>query len=104
MPKVDWERIKAIIRRDATLMGKYANGKGGFCVLGGLADAAGIKLPLVEYNTQRISFLDDFPASLTVSYGLTLSQLVMLQECNDSYIRASYRRKALIALVDELAS
>jgi len=99
-PKMNpkWEKIRKIIRKDANVQNTYKDEDGKTCVLGGLAEAAHIKLPKLIYNSESIDHkaLQSFRKQLKKVYGLNNFQLDELQNINDNNDVLRERRYRLI--------
>lgn len=100
MVKKEWaatcKRMKRIVRKDASLKHRYEH-KGKNCVIGGLAKAARIMLPINDKNGNPIERLLKFAAQLYKAYpGLTMAKLRALQKINDYWDTTRGRRKRLI--------
>jgi len=101
-----WDRIKQVIRADATARNQYRTENGDMCVLGGLADAANIPYPELDAseNEQHIHAegLGVLHDGLLREYPVLSSwRLTKLQTCNDKYHETDERRTALLSLCDQ---
>jgi hypothetical protein len=114
-----FDRIRDIIRNDATLRYKYTDGKGNTCVIGGLAVAAGIELPgfpgdhlnsasvIPSRNQQdEKEVMRAFTTKLLRAYPvLEQRDLENLQHINDYQTDDLYeRRQLLLAYLDRKES
>ena len=122
----NWDAVRDVIRRDAQIRHLYIDGQGQTCIIGGLAEAAGVNVEEAvfimeeyeeedadgnvtgteeeerDYNSEAI---DDVPAlhdPIEEFFGLTLWAQGELQDVNDKHEDADVRRIALLVRVDEL--
>ena len=103
--KLNKKKIAKVIKGDATLEQAYSDGKGNYCVIGGLLHAAGcnVEKEFAHYNTYNVA---NIPLAwlrvLTDTYGLTMQQAAQLQFVNDEHRVTTERRKALLSKLAEL--
>jgi hypothetical protein len=106
--KIQKEKIKSVISKDATGLGALLR-DGDMCVVGGLLHAAGYSDDTILYHQSAhggsVSSLEKLPGALETlehKFGLKEFHLRELMAMNDAYYRTHDRRRALIKLVDKL--
>jgi len=100
------QQIIEIIKKDATLKGRYYEPTtGDACVIGGLALAAGVNPRILGYcGGLPISNLDSWVTHirklLRDRFGIDEEQALRLQRTNDYKDNTAFRREALIQMVN----
>jgi hypothetical protein len=95
--------IATIIKGDATLKVYYSDGRGGYCVIGGLLEAAGYPMKGLVGNCGMVRDLPKKAHDLLLkAYGLSPDHCARLMFVNDSHFETTPRRQALLAALEEM--
>jgi hypothetical protein len=103
MTKKQFNKVSKIIRGDATLRYRYANGEGDYCVIGGLLSSLGVSDgDLIPMGTKEVYYLDNELAKIQEAFGLKPEQTMELQRVNDRCDNVRTRRRRLITFLKTL--
>jgi len=101
------DRILSVIERDAAIRGRYVNGDGEFCIIGGLLDEMGVDVKAELFRTTKntrsikeLVWLDQ----LQETFGLAKYQLISLQDINDGTITRTIRQSILRQCIEAIWS
>ena len=113
MTKVKWDEILAIVDKDCKIRSVLIDQEGQTCVIGALALASGITqqqlvdtelfLPgngLARGISSRSKRMTAVRVAIRKRFGLTMEQMMGLQEINDSYSFQKSRQAAIRAWVE----
>ena len=97
MNKQQYERAHGLLAKDCEVAEEYFAAGGKTCAIGCLLKAVGITSLTSDQNETAVYFLDvEVLAKLCQEFGLTLGELRMIQEANDSEILDVERRRAAV--------
>lgn len=97
-------KILKVIKSDCQIRRRYQDEQGQTCAIGGMAKAAGIKLPPAgsRNNGVGITGLKRMSGNLRKHYGLRIFDLMQIQGLNDEIANRRQRKKLIAEYVGTL--